>query len=170
MRILGIDPGLKAIADGCSTSCVTFSRFPRRTDERMKKVLPRFSLRLLFLTTTLSAVAVYFLFVRPITLAKAFADRVAAKEYREADLLCRDSKQAFIVAQAVDWDDCDVTVNLEHRDWSDMLRCQQRITLEARRRVPIRGTNEYVAFRGNLFAGPLSIKPPTGLYPITYLR
>ncbi len=136
----------------------------------MKKAFPRFSLRLLFLATTLSAIAVYFLLVRPITLAKAFADRVAAKEYRAADLLCSDSKKSFLVAQAADWDDCDVAVNLERRDWSDILRCQQRMTLEARRRVPIRGTNQYVALRGDLLAGPLSIKPPAALYAITYRR
>jgi hypothetical protein len=131
---------------------------------------PRFSLRKLLILTTAFALFCYYLAVRPITLAKAFADRVAAKEYRAADLLCGDSKQSFLVAQAADWDNCDVAVNFERRDWSDILRCQQRMTLEARRRVPIRGTNKYVAFRGSLLAGPLSIQPPAALYPVTYQR
>ena len=78
--------------------------------------------------------------------------------------------QSLLVARAEDLENYDVKVKLERRRWSDILRCQQRMTIEACRLVPISGTNKYVALRGDFLAGPISIQPPDLIYPITVQR
>ncbi len=119
---------------------------------------------MLMLATVLLAAASYWLFVRPISLAQKFIDKVAAKEYRQAEQLCINSKPSFLVEQAEDWDNCEVEVKLVPRSWSDVLHFRQSITFAALRREPIKGTNTYVTIRGDLIAGPMSIEPPR-LYP-----
>ena len=121
---------------------------------------PRFSLRLMMVAMTFSAIASYWLFVRPNSVAQQFVDLVRAKEYREAELLCGDSTHSFLVDQVDSFGECEVEATLFPRRWSDLVRLQQRMSVTVRNLKAIHGTNDYVAMRGYMTAGPMFINPP----------
>jgi hypothetical protein len=127
---------------------------------------PRFSLRLLIVGLTVASLARYWLFVRPISVAKLFVDLVNTKEYRKAELICRNSTHSFLLDQVENFGECEVEAKLLPRRWSNVIRFQQPMSVTVRNLKPISGTNDYIAARGYMMAGPISINPPVVYFEV----
>jgi hypothetical protein len=107
--------------------------------------------------------------VRPISIAKEFVELVNANEYRKAELYCGFTGPSFFLDTVNDFGKCEDATELHLRPWSDIFRFQQRMSITILKLTPLNGTNDYLAMRGDLVAGPISIKPPD-MYPAVFRR
>src|SRR4051812_25986704 len=95
----------------------------------------RFSLRVLFIATSLVATTTYLLLVRPTAVAKRFVAAINKGDFAEARVLLND-QAALEFQNAADRSiDIDrVFAEVAPRDWSDIWRCRRRVTLDVQYR------------------------------------
>lgn len=123
---------------------------------------PRFSLRTLFIITTLTAVACAWMTL-PSWTAQRFINAVAANEFEKADNFFRNPDDRFLVHWAdIRWGfKCEA--KLAPWSWADALRGQRKVTIEARYFALDQNAAQVLASN----AGPLSLGPVTSM-PIRY--
>lgn len=124
-------------------------------------------MRLLMLVVTLSAIACYWVFVRPTVIGRQFASLVEESNYRRAESMCVEPDSKFLTEQLSSMGNAQVKVELLSRQWSDIRKLRQRMSLQIIPKELRPDSKLLVGLQADLVATATGIEPPK-MYPVIF--
>jgi hypothetical protein len=124
-------------------------------------------MRLLMIAVTLSAIACYWAFIRPTSIAQRFVSAVQENNYQQAEAFCVESNNRFLSETLADIGDSEVKVRILPRKWGDVWKLQRRVSLQVIPKEPRPNSKLLVGCQSDLVATAGGIRPPI-MYPVTF--